>query len=94
MNSDAREVRISATWRRGSTPALVDLRVLILQVNRAGRLAVVQGQHGQHHFQCARPAQQIDIVMNSILLTGLFQRLLIALFALAAVWGMYFWAVA
>jgi putative transport protein len=35
-----------------------------------------------------------DIVMNSILLTGLFQRLLIALFALAAVWGMYFWAVA
>ncbi|ARC52268.1 hypothetical protein NM96_06845 [Neisseria mucosa] len=35
-----------------------------------------------------------DIVMNSILLTGLFQRLLIALFALAAVWGVYFWAVA
>ena len=32
--------------------------------------------------------------MNSILLTGLFQRLLIALFALAAVWGVYFWAVA
>ena len=28
--------------------------------------------------------------MKSILLTGLFQRLLIVLIALAAVWGIYF----
>lgn len=31
--------------------------------------------------------------MNSILLTGLAQRLLIALVALALLWGVYFWAV-
>lgn len=31
--------------------------------------------------------------MNSILLTGLAQRLLIALAALALLWGVYFWAV-
>lgn len=31
--------------------------------------------------------------MKSILLSGLFQRLLIVLIALAAVWGIYFWAV-
>ncbi|UOO81409.1 hypothetical protein LVJ83_10660 [Uruburuella testudinis] len=30
--------------------------------------------------------------MNSILLTGLPQRLLIALMALALLWGVYFWA--
>lgn len=32
--------------------------------------------------------------MNSILLTGLFQRLLLALAALALLWGVYFWATA
>lgn len=31
--------------------------------------------------------------MNSVLLTGLLQRLLIALVALAALWAVYFWAV-
>jgi putative transport protein len=31
--------------------------------------------------------------MNSVLLTGLLQRLLIALAALAALWAVYFWAV-
>lgn len=31
--------------------------------------------------------------MNSILLTGLLQRLLIAVCALAVLWGVYFWAV-
>ncbi|MCP1659791.1 nitrogen fixation-related uncharacterized protein [Neisseria perflava] len=31
--------------------------------------------------------------MNSILLTGLGQRLLIALLAVAVLWGIYFWAV-
>jgi hypothetical protein len=31
--------------------------------------------------------------MKSILLAGLFQRLLIVLIALAVVWGIYFWAV-
>jgi hypothetical protein len=30
--------------------------------------------------------------MKSILLAGLFQRLLIVLIALAVVWGIYFWA--
>ncbi len=30
--------------------------------------------------------------MKSILLAGLFQRLLIVLIALSAVWGIYFWA--
>ena len=30
--------------------------------------------------------------MKSILLAGLFQRLLIVLIALAVVWGLYFWA--
>ena len=30
--------------------------------------------------------------MKSILLAGLFQRLFIVLIALAAVWGIYFWA--
>lgn len=29
--------------------------------------------------------------MKSILLAGLFQRLLIVLIALAVVWGIYFW---
>lgn len=32
--------------------------------------------------------------MNSILLTGLAQRLLLAAAALALLWGAYFWAVA
>ncbi|MCL9779091.1 transporter [Neisseria subflava] len=32
-------------------------------------------------------------LMNSVLLTGLLQRLLIALAALAALWAVYFWAV-
>lgn len=32
--------------------------------------------------------------MNSILLTGLLQRLLVALLATAVLWGVYFWAVA
>lgn len=32
--------------------------------------------------------------MNSILLTGLFQRLLLALAALTLLWGVYFWATA
>ncbi|VEH87353.1 Uncharacterised protein [Neisseria animaloris] len=32
--------------------------------------------------------------MNSILLTGLLQRLLLALCALALLWSVYFWAVA
>lgn len=32
-------------------------------------------------------------LMNSVLLTGLLQRLLIALVALAALWAVYFWAV-
>ena len=31
--------------------------------------------------------------MKSILLAGLFQRLLIVLIALAVVWGIYFWVV-
>ena len=30
--------------------------------------------------------------MKSILLAGLFQRLLIVLISLAVVWGIYFWA--
>ena len=40
-----------------------------------------------------RPSENIGLTMNSILLTGLFQRLLIALIALGALWGIYFWAV-
>lgn len=33
------------------------------------------------------------LFMNSILLTGLFQRLLVAIAAVAVIWGVYFWAV-
>lgn len=32
-------------------------------------------------------------IMNSILLTGLLQRLLIAMVAWIWIWGIYFWAI-
>ncbi|WCL70859.1 hypothetical protein PJU73_05660 [Neisseria lisongii] len=40
------------------------------------------------------PSEIAFSTMNSILLTGLWQRLLIVSAALALLWGVYFWAAA
>jgi hypothetical protein len=43
---------------------------------------------------CVRPSETFILYyMHSILLTGLLQRLLLALAALALIGGVYFWAV-
>ncbi|EGV36489.1 hypothetical protein l11_08300 [Neisseria weaveri LMG 5135] len=50
----------------------------------------------QYHlrwFIFRRPHGCAPYFMNTILLTGLIQRLLIALLALAFLWSVYFWAV-
>ena len=64
MSAKPERIRQAHDLARGKIPGVghhiqVDLRVLILQVNRAGRLAVVQSQHSQHCLQCARSAQQM-----------------------------------
>ena len=46
----------------------------------------------QTAFGTAKAVGNFGAVMKSILLAGLFQRLIIVLIALAVVWCIYFWA--